>query len=200
MVAIDRCLHRAPICGRPRLYVDLRSRFRFRDFMPHPVCERIFFLAVLQPLRTARSRRKQLHLLRRAIFYPPENSRRCVAGTRLFNKLLEGRYKTRWFYIQKKLVRRTIRVDVLHLSRILPPPLSLPLSLSLSCRNHALRYRVGCIWRSAPACTPWRTWSASRTATSWSSSKRSVVFVVGRSGHVFLLAWGKHLWFCRSRG
>lgn len=65
---------------------------RWTDWIPHPphcVCVCCTH-AVMQSLRTARLRREQLHLLRRAIFFSSES--RCTSGARLFNKLLDGRY------------------------------------------------------------------------------------------------------------
>lgn len=70
--------------------------------------------AVMQSLRTARSRRRQLHLLRRAVLSPPEST--CSSGARLFDKLLDGRCIMRVWVRWSSLGRihnRTIRADIL---------------------------------------------------------------------------------------
>lgn len=89
---LDTCRNHGPRIARTSLtFNDLTFRFslrltaRFHDLprllIPnHGGC---------QSLRMVRSRRKQLHLLRRTILFPVES--KCVLGAQLFDKLLEGR-------------------------------------------------------------------------------------------------------------
>eukprot|EP00903_Cladosiphon_okamuranus_P008775 g8406.t1 len=79
----DFATHR--VCRDARAFLDAMR------FLP------LFDMSELSPtmfadhesLRMARSRRKELHLLRRAVFSPPQS--KCPSGARLFDKLLDGR-------------------------------------------------------------------------------------------------------------
>eukprot|EP00752_Nemacystus_decipiens_P006456 g5814.t1 len=79
----DFATHR--VCRDARAFLDAT---RFLPVFDLPVLSPLLFTDH-ESLRMARWRRKQLHLLRRAVFSPPES--KCASGARLFEKLLGGR-------------------------------------------------------------------------------------------------------------
>ncbi|CAM9331166.1 unnamed protein product [Ectocarpus sp. 12 AP-2014] len=73
------------VCKDARVFLDST---RFHPVFDLPALSPTLFTQQ-QSLRMVQSRRKQLHLLRRTIFFPVES--KCVLGAQLFDKLLEGR-------------------------------------------------------------------------------------------------------------